>query len=851
MRMWRHSLKELKNNRRFCVLFILNLSLGLSGLLTIEGFKMSLDQKVKAQSRQVLGGDFGVTARRPLTDDELRAIESNIQGEFKKIEVVEVFSMVAGQDRRSRLVQIKAISSGFPFYGAIDLSDYGSADQQAFDQLHKDGGVWVYPELQKQLNLSTGDELYIGESTFRVKSFVRSDAAAGVTTNLAPRIYMSLEGLYGTGLIRKGSIAYYNIIYYLPQMTDPEIRALRLKSFALIDNPDVRIITHETASENTTLLISRLNDFLGLTSLVGLFLAAIGASFLYRSYFLGRRRQVATLLALGASRTQAFFYYLLQLLVLGLVSALLSALLALILAPALARLTQSFVPIEFEFSLPWSMVLIALGLGTVGSALIALPMLAGLKNIKPAQLLMGEHSGLSTNHWLSWMAIVPGVLFFWWLTVWFAKSYYVGSFFSLAFVIAIVVLSLFSMSFFYLVHRWTRFNNLSLRWAVRDLSRHRVISLVCFVCIGLGTLLLNLIPQVQKSISTELQQPERSKVPSLFMFDIQEDQLDDLRGILTEQGIKLDQISPTIQARLVTVNEVEFDKGKGAEQSRTREEEREMRFRNRGFNLSYRPQLSESESIVAGRPFRGPFDPQIDKVAEISMEVRFAKRLGLKLGDRLVFDVEGVPVEGEVINLRSVRWASFQPNFFVQFQPGVLDLAPKTYIATAPSLTLEQKLELQDRLVESLPNISMVDIGRVVEQLAQIIEQMSWALILMSFLCLFAGFIVLYSIANHQANRRRWDIGLLKSLGMGYRSIKATFVWQYSILGFVASLVGATLSLVFSFTLSYFLFDGLWIFDWQQPLLTVIVATVLTMVVSEIAIRQSLRANAIELFSSQ
>ena len=181
-------------------------------------------------------------------------------------------------------------------------------------------------------------------------------------------------------------------------------------------------------------------------------------------------------------------------------------------------------------------------------------------------------------------------------------------------------------------------------------------------------------------------------------------------------------------------------------------------FRNRGFNLSYRKELSESERIVQGKEFSGVFDESKGDLAEISVEKRFAKRLGFKMGDVLKFDIESIPIEGKIVNIREVKWTSFQPNFFVQFQPGVLEMAPKTFIATIPSLPLEKKHHIQDRLVRELPNISMVDVSRIVKRINEIIEQMSWALTFMSILCLFSGFVVIFSIANHQARTRRWEI---------------------------------------------------------------------------------------------
>ncbi|EQC52317.1 FtsX-like permease family protein [Bacteriovorax sp. DB6_IX] len=149
-----------------------------------------------------------------------------------------------------------------------------------------------------------------------------------------------------------------------------------------------------------------------------------------------------------------------------------------------------------------------------------------------------------------------------------------------------------------------------------------------------------------------------------------------------------------------------------------------------------------------------------------------------------------IPVEGVVIGLRDIRWTSFQPNFFIQFQPGVLEMAPKTFIATLPSMSQESKEKIQDTLVDQLPNITMINVTSLVERISSMMNQMAWALKFMSLLCLLAGMVVIYSIANHQARSRRWDIGLLKSLGAGFQLIKRQFLWQFAIISFLATARG-------------------------------------------------------------
>ena len=106
------------------------------------------------------------------------------------------------------------------------------------------------------------------------------------------------------------------------------------------------------------------------------------------------------------------------------------------------------------------------------------------------------------------------------------------------------------------------------------------------------------------------------------------------------------------------------------------------RLRNRSLNLSSRQRLSASETLIKGRDFSGVYDQNKNPVVEASLEKRYAKRLNLDIGDHFKVDIMGLEVEAKVINTRKVRWSSFQPNFFILFQPGLLEEAPRTHLAS-------------------------------------------------------------------------------------------------------------------------------------------------------------------------
>ena len=88
-------------------------------------------------------------------------------------------------------------------------------------------------------------------------------------------------------------------------------------------------------------------------------------------------------------------------------------------------------------------------------------------------------------------------------------------------------------------------SKLPLRMAARSLTRNRSYSVTGFIALGLGVLFTQFNSQFQNSLNRELGLNNRSgKIPKLFLFDIQEDQVDPIQKLLLNEGKPLDNITP-------------------------------------------------------------------------------------------------------------------------------------------------------------------------------------------------------------------------------------------------------------------------------------------------------------------
>lgn len=131
----------------------------------------------------------------------------------------------------------------------------------------------------------------------------------------------------------------------------------------------------------------------------------------------------------------------------------------------------------------------------------------------------------------------------------------------------------------------------------------------------------------------------------------------------------------------------------------------------------------------------------------------------------MTFDIAGIPIEAQVANLRKVEWTTFQPDFFIVMQPGALEDAPKVFLASIRNVPPEKRLSLQNSIVRAYPNISVIDVTRILARAFEIIDQVSFAINFMAYLAILAGLVVLYSIARQEVQSRVWEMNLLKTLG--------------------------------------------------------------------------------------
>lgn len=797
-------IRDLIKNKGFSFFFIMNLTLGLAGFIAIHSFGHSLDHHFDNHLKEILTADLVVTGNRAFTSKDLDLM-NQILGKDKTLSYqVSFYSMIRNKGQ-ARLARVMAIDNQYPLYGKFEMEQNSTTDD-----LQTSPNVFMSKDTAYALGLKTDQEsqntLKIGDQAFVLKDHIVSDPENSLTSfEFAPKIYIGINQLESTGLIRYGSRVWMSYFYRFRPNTDTDQISKRLKagfSKAYNDQPPFYIYTSKDMNRQLGRLTRYFTGFMGLVSVVTLFLAGIATAYLFRGYLNIKRKEMAVLMSIGAFRQSIWFYISFQLILLGTAASVLATITSFFIIPAFPIIFQGLIPANVNLSVSMSALLLAMGLGMAGSIIFSLPVFIKIIDIKPLMLLRGSSESV-TPFVRQLLSLLPGILAFILISVYAAGRLKTGLVFVGGFTLAIGLLFLIGLGFVQVFKSLSQSRIPVVKIAFRNLYRNQWASLSIFVTIALGIFLISLIPQVQSGLQTEIIKPDGLKIPVFFLVDIQDEQKAPFISFMEEQDGVIANLSPMVRGRILKRNDQPFHKKSDSSQRR--------RGRRLEFNFSFRETLDASESIIKGEPISTEYwNWDSNKPFDISVEESFAKENSIELNDILEFEIQGIPFAGQVKNFRKVRWNSFQPNFFLLFQNGVLNEAPKTYLAAISQVPMYQRQQLKNKIVDRFPNISVIDVTQMANTLLDISNKLSLSIRFMAWLAIAAGLISIFSIARHEAWKNQNQINLLKVLGSEYQDIRTITLLEFGFVGFSAAMFAILLSYGFSFGISWYFFDSLW-----------------------------------------
>ena len=824
---WRDS----RASRRRLALFSLSIVLGIAALTGIGSMGENLRRTVELQTKSLLGSDLAVTARKPF-DEEAMKYFRGVGGEVAtEVAFATQLNFTKGAGER-KLVQLVAMSGGFPFYGELVTTPAGALAQLADGQ-----SALLEETLLVQFGVQVGDEVRLGAGTFKVAGALKKiPGDAAVIALFSPRVFISPAAMEATGLLKKDGFARHRVHLKLRPGLDGDALARTMKE--RFQGARFQFDTVEERKRQLGTTLKDIYSFLSLVGFVALFLGAVGVASAVHVYIKQKVATVAVLRCLGASGRTGFAIYLVQGIGLGVVGSAVGAALGVAVQFVLPVVMKDFLPFEVELFIAWASLAKGAAAGLVICVLFTLLPLLTVRRVSPLVALrsaLGETARMDPLTPVVYVAITAAVLGF---AILQTGHWQTGLGFTGMMALGFGLLGGLAKLVSWAAKKFVPRKPLTyvVRQGLANLHRPNNRTVLLLLSLGLGTFLMINLVLVRATILDKIMGVGAGARPNLMFFDVQDDQFPQLEKILKDTGTPISVSAPIVTMKIASIRgqpvaellqdetkvltragaakEAKGGKGGGLAARLGGGANASQQARDSGripswtltreYRSSYRGKIDETEKISAGqwigRAKAG--EPRVP----VSVEEGLAKDLQLALGDEIVFDVQGVPMRTYVASFRTVEWQRMQPNFFVLFPEGVLEPAPKTFAAAVRVATPADAARAQAAVARELPGISAIDLALILQTFDGIFAKVAFVITFMAGFTVVTGIVVLVGAILTGRFQRIKETVLLRTLGATRRQLTQIQLVEYAVLGVLATVTGGVLAIAGNALLAHYVF---------------------------------------------
>jgi putative ABC transport system permease protein len=781
---WRQLLRDARAGELRVLFFALLVAVAAS--TAIGYFGARLNGAMLLRATEFLGADLVLSGSAPATPEQ---IEAGRKLGLQHAQVVEFASVIASE-QGIQLASIKAASSDYPLRGELK----SAAEPYAADQPGggpQPGEAWAEARLFAALDLKVGQHIEVGSRQLKLTRVLTHEPdRAGDFYSLTPRVLINLDDLASTGVVQPGSRVRYRELWRGEAEVLASYRAETEKGLAAHQSlEDARDGNRQIGGA-----LGRAERYLNLASLAAVLLAGVAVA-LSAARFAARRFDASALLrCLGLSRREALGLFALQLAMLGLLASLAGALLGWVGQLVLFKLLQGLLPPGVPPG-GWLPAVAGIATGLVALAGFALPPLAALGRVPPLRVLRRDLLPVPPSSWLVYgTALLALGLIMWRLSLDLKLTLGLlgGGLLATLLLGGVLLLGLNALR-----HLLTR-ASLPWRLGLGQLLRHPLAAAGQSLAFGLILLAMALIALLRGELLDTWQEQLPTEAPNHFALNVLPEERDAFAARLTQLSPHPAPLYPIVAGRLTLIN------GEPVQGIVSKDSQGERAIQ-RDLSLTWAAELPAGNVLQGGQWWQ-PQPP--GALPGVSVESELAASLGLKLGDALTFSVGGMQKQAQVSSLREVEWDSFQPNFYMIFEPGTLQDLPATYLTSfyLPPHSEQQLVELS----RQFPAVTLLQVEALLEQLRSIMAQVSLAVEYVLLFVLAAGLAVLFAGLQATLDERLRQGALLRALGAERRLLLRARRAEFGLLGAGSGLLAAVGCELVSFLLYRYVLELEW-----------------------------------------
>jgi putative ABC transport system permease protein len=755
---------------------LLALVIGVGSVSTTGFLGDRFRRAMTEEGARFLGADLLVTSPRPVA-----GWPSHRLAESRAIE----FASMVSRGNAFQLATVRAVDANYPARGTVRIAARPFEPGVPGRALPQPGAIHVDQELLPLLDAQVGDRVQIGAASFRIAGVVVEEPGQlGGVFGLAPRVFLRADEVPRTQVLQPGSRVTY--LYQFAGET-PALAAFTEALKPRLDRTQ-RLIGAREGVETLRGAFANADRYIQLAALVSLLLAVAAIAIAAHRHALRHYDQAALLRCMGAASADLRTLYVAQLATLGVIGSLAGVALGAVLQAGLAHLLLPDAVARLP-ALGFTPVLAGVASGLVALAGASAPALLRLVRVPPLRVLRRDLPPLPVAAWVS--AVLSAALLLA-LTAWYAGEAKLVGIFVGALAALGLVLALLAQLALGLGRGVQKMSYGPLRFGLAQLLRHRLDSTLQLGAFTLALFLVALLALVRSDLVEGWRQQLPADAPNYFLVNIAPHQQADVAQFLSRHRLAASELYPMVRGRLVTRN------GQPIE-STLPPERGDVATLRRELNLSHTVTLPPNNRVVAGQWFGAR------RGAEISVEAGMAERLGLALGDDLGFVVGDQTIHATITSIRSVKWDSMQPNFFVIFAAGQLDALPASFLAGVR--VPDSAAGALPEFVRGFPGVTVLALDKLIAQVGAVFGQIIGAIQLLLGFLLAAGMAVVVATLLASLDARQQEAVLLRTLGAQRAYLAKGLLSEFLALGVLAGLLATVCAEVAMALIAERLFD--------------------------------------------
>jgi putative ABC transport system permease protein len=819
---WRQLRRDLRAGE--LRLMLVAVALAVAALSAVGFFADRLQGGMNRDALALLGGDAVVASDQPLPADFAATAAEMGLATARSATFPSMARADEAQGGAARLVSVKVVAPAYPLRGSLQVADTPQGAPRTVGNGPAAGTVWVDAAVLDALALGVGDALQLGDARLRIAKVIvqEPDRGAGFI-NFAPRVMLADADLAATGLIQPASRVTWRLAVAARESrgSDSAVQGFVSWAEARIEGRKIRgarVESLEGARPEMRQTLDRAGQFLRLVAVLAALLAAVAVGIAARGFAARHIDACAMLRVLGLPQRRIAAIYGIEIGLVGLAASVIGVLIGLVVHLVFVWLLAGLVNSDLPAPGAWP-ALFGLGVGMVLLAAFGLPPVLQLASVPPLRVIrreLGERKAASLG------VLLAGLIGFAALLLAVAADWKLGGIAVGGFAGAWLLFALGAWGGVQMLRRAVPDVGAP-RWlalATRQLGARPGLVVLQVSALALGLMALVLLVLLRTDLIASWRAATPVDAPNRFVINVQPEQSEAFQASLRQSGVVNYDWYPMIRGRLLAVNErvVQVD---------DYPDERARRLVDREFNLSHAATLPGHNRIVGGA-WQG------EDSDAMSVEQGLAETLGLKLGDRLTFDIAGVPVTTRITSLRKVDWTSMRVNFFVMFPRAVMADLPATYIA---AFRAPPQAGFDGALTRDFPNITSIDVSAQIAQIQRVLDQVISAVEFLFGFTLASGLLVLFAAVSSTREARAREFALMRAMGASRRLLAAVQRTELLGVGALAGALASAAALVVGWALARYVFN----FDWTAPLWVAAIGTLVGAVLAWLAGWYSLR----------